>query len=169
MMKQLVSSFFIYSALSQITPATTSANLIITPCFLKCLGQPLSKVCGYNNITYNNECYAKCADTTVNYPGTCFFCLGIICDTSYAPVCGVDGITHKNLCQLICYDNVGFNFYGTCPPKPNCLCRYTNSPIIGVNGVCYKNQCLANRASMKTESYLPCLILLPPVIIAASP
>ena len=72
-------------------------------------------VCGVDNYTYPNNCYASCAAIDVAYGGECAqsqddLCL---CNTDYTPVCGVDGLTYDNECLLACA-NVDYWYDGDC-------------------------------------------------------
>ena len=112
-----------------------------------CFGN-VSKVCGKDLKTYDNECYAHCAGTTVTHKGHCVLkdkekCL---CPQIYLPVCGDDGKTYSNNCELNCA-GIKLAHYGKCKDidqdHDNCRSKYYMSafkPVCGTNNITYYNK-----------------------------
>lgn len=69
-------------------------------------------VCGENNKTYSNDCFARCAGVEVLHRGQCRreeepvnprrTTEGCVCTEVYEPVCGTDHKTYSNACRARC-------------------------------------------------------------------
>jgi putative hemolysin len=70
-------------------------------------------VCGFNGVTYSNECYAGFVE--IAYQGECNLDKDeeMFCPTVYDPVCGVDGVTYSNEC-FAGLENVEVAYKGEC-------------------------------------------------------
>ncbi len=77
-------------------------------------------VCGCNDVTYANDCFAECSGVKQYVEGECDKpCKGeaikdCVCTMEYDPVCGCDNKTYSNACTAEC---AGVNNYtkGECP------------------------------------------------------
>jgi hypothetical protein len=93
-------------------------------CCKKCVCPDLPKeVCGYDNKTYYNECYALCAKTTVAYTGACSnaACAGRGCAQPNS-VCLNGVCVPGTICptDMICYGDKPF--CDGCPVNVDCRC-----------------------------------------------
>ncbi len=104
-------------------------------------------VCGEDDVTYDNACYAECAGVTYE-DGECGAPLtddDCICPAIFDPVCGEDGVTYGNSCEAACA-NVGA-VDGPCegdsaePSDAACLCPDVWDPVCGDDGQTYSNAC----------------------------
>ncbi len=74
-------------------------------------------VCGTNNKTYDNSCYAKRAEAGVQYDGACKVIAvpltTTICSDAKELICGTDNKTYTNSC-VAKQSNVGVQYSGEC-------------------------------------------------------
>ena len=148
-------------------------NLIDQDIICPALYEP---VCGCDNITYSNACYAL-RNGVINYiQGECpelncdsliFVPLPIIgdpesdiardsCDQiGYDPVCGCDGVDYDNSCFAF-YNGVEYYTIGECAEDTLCyqdpididFCIELYDPVCGCDGQEYDNSCEAVRAGI---------------------
>ena len=98
-------------------------------------------VCGSDNITYSNKCYAGRAKVEVSYDGRC---IDKACTKEYNPVCGYDGITYGNQCEAEAA-GIKISYSGECKAnctvsvsKGGCGVKDCGANSCGQNDVCYK-------------------------------
>ncbi len=78
-------------------------------------------VCGCDDVTYDNECYATIAGVTSWTAGPCeVACIGtpnleVVCIALFDPVCGCDGVTYGNSCEAENWGGVTSWTQGVCP------------------------------------------------------
>ena len=116
-------------------------------------------VCGSDGKTYTNQCWSKCAKTSVGCKGKCP-CKKCVCPkvSSSNLVCGDDGKTYKNLCEARCGGAV-VKCNGRCPCKIKKACKCTKifSPVCGANGKTYSNSCEAKcKTAVRCTGKCPC-------------
>lgn len=116
-------------------------------------------VCGPDNKTYSNSCFAKTAGVSAFYEGECRAVppvetkCNIQC-SRYDPVCGTDGKTYG--CGQVdagC-NGVKVAYAGECKAsmETSCLCTKEYSPVCGADGKTYSNACEA-RCAHVTAAY----------------
>lgn len=93
-------------------------------------------VCGVDDVTYSNACFAGCEDIEVAHEGECGQS-ECVCEKIYAPVCGVDGRTYGNACEAAC-GSVTIDYEGECS---DVLCLAENSCQEGQ--FCDHSECLS--------------------------
>jgi hypothetical protein len=96
-------------------------------------------VCGCDNITYSNSCYADAAGVAVSATGACV--PGAACGGVGGPTCGTD-----ELCRPALGD-CDVDAPGTCEPVPP-VCSTDLAPVCGCDGITYDNSCLAETAGV---------------------
>ena len=133
-------------------------------------------VCGINNVTYVNSCFAKCDAIDVHCDGECPCIYPVcFCTREMDPVCGKDGKEYPNPCVSNCYD-VDIQCEGECPcedlseeyilqrtnildgKNQSCLCSREIDLVCGVDGVDYVNDCVAKCEDVEVscEGSCPC-------------
>jgi hypothetical protein len=95
----------------------------------------MSPVCGNDGKSYNNECLAKCANTTVAAQGEC----------SGKTVGGAAAVTGGGAAAV-----------GGAPPASPCPCPRIMSPVCGKDGKSYNNECLAKCAGTAVAAQGEC-------------
>lgn len=108
-----------------------AAELRKKPEFVTSCTQEKNPVCGVNNITYLNECFAKDARVSIQYEGACKSAslkekpikvssqakkieeATITCTKENAPVCGVNNLTYLNSC-FAKQSNAAVQYSGIC-------------------------------------------------------
>jgi hypothetical protein len=148
------------------TVATTSARLFsndvtrtlqgddtITTTATTAIACPLNiaTVCGADGASYDNECVAVAAGTTVVSDGEC----PKACTMEYVPVCGVDSVTYGNACMAEA-QGVQVVSEGICNETVVCPMNY--DPLCGADGVTYSNLCEAAQAAISSEGECPPVI-----------
>ncbi|KAG2487703.1 hypothetical protein HYH03_013702 [Edaphochlamys debaryana] len=136
-------------------------------------------VCANNGKSYDNECVARCAGTTVAYSGskcaTESGCINMQCPALIQPVCGADGVTYPNYCFALCRQ-LSWGL-GPCvkpppptpppalsppptpppPPPGDCnSCGTEYVPVCGEDGVTYFSLCLATCLGKRVARAGPC-------------
>jgi putative hemolysin len=103
-------------------------------------------VCGVDNKTYGNPCFANLSGVAVASAGECpedSVCLDV-----YNPVCGSDGKTYGNECYAR-LANASVAREGRCDEPAPCTTEYV--PVCGKDGVTYGNMCAANRSGVVVD------------------
>ncbi|MBN1960705.1 MAG: hypothetical protein JW841_07140 [Deltaproteobacteria bacterium] len=104
-----------------------------------CLDEDKAAVCGCDNKTYNNECFAAMAGVRVAYEGECKV------DPDPDPkTCGIDKKCNEGFYCLLNECNANS---GVCEKIPT-ICPLQTDPLLkedvcGCDGISYKNSCLA--------------------------
>lgn len=120
-----------------------------------------SPVCGNNNVTYTNSCFATCAGVNIAYNGSCRLGTGspgnCNCTAIYQPVCGTNNQNYSSPCQANCA-GVNVAYYGQCRNlgagnnnnnnNNNCNCSNVYIPVCGTNNQNYTSPCAANCAGV---------------------
>ena len=108
-------------------------------------------VCGCDDKTYDNDCFANAAGVSVASEGKC--------DDEPPNACGGDGghtCSDDEFCNFpadaICGDADG---QGECEPKPE-VCDASYDPVCGCDGVTYSNECAAHAEGVSVESEGEC-------------
>ena len=116
-------------------------------------------VCGSDNKTHTNECFAQCHfSVNKKYDGPCEIeANSCSCLTYYKPVCGADGLTYENECFLNCN---GMNKVkdGRCEEKymRHCYCTREANEVCGTNGDLFLNSCFAKCAGIEIGNKEDC-------------
>jgi len=107
-------------------------------------GEP---VCACNGVTYDNECEASAAGTSIDHAGPCAG--GATCGGIGGVPCGEGEFCNLGVGHCCC------DFQGVCERLP-ILCLPDNDPVCGCNGTTYANPCEANAAGTSINHVGPC-------------
>lgn len=101
----------------------------------------VSLFCGNDDVTYQNECVAKCLGASSGSQGRCTTPCN--CAPTNRPVCSVGLKNYRNKCYLDCAkDQLGWDSPCPDPTPAHCShCAGFTSPVCGANGMTYDNQC----------------------------
>ncbi|MEM9547531.1 MAG: Kazal-type serine protease inhibitor domain-containing protein [Bacteroidota bacterium] len=132
-------------------------------------------VCGCNEVTYSNQCFALREGVTSWSLGTCpeSTCIiedliddSIFCPLDESLVCGCDGITYTNECIARTVYGVSSWTQGPCPILPICIdsdneyteinCPQIIAPVCGCDDQTYLNDCLALKNGVRDWELGPC-------------
>lgn len=124
----------------------------------------IATVCGADGASYDNECLAQAAETTVVSQGKCSDDTSMtVCTMEYAPVCGNDGLTYGNACTAeaagITVVSEGECKDVTTTPVTSAVafpCPLIFAPVCGADGVNYDNDCSAVAAGTTVISEGDC-------------
>lgn len=137
-------------------------------------GNKTAVVCGADNISYRNNCWAKEMGVTIVYEGFCkisqensFDDLDElspntgVCPTILNPVCGKNGITYANECKLTVSKATTFDYFGSCINSslaviPGTNCSSVTDFVCGINWHSYQNECFANYNAIQIVSQGRC-------------
>ena len=118
-------------------------------------------ICGMDNKTHTNECYAQCHfNVNKKYDGPCQSTGNPChCATNYSPVCGANGLTYENECFLNC-SRMNKVKADKCEEKymKHCYCDRTVDEVCGVNGDTFLNSCFARCAGIEIGSDEACVV-----------
>jgi len=102
----------------------------------------IAPVCGCDEQTYDNACFAASAGVSVQHTGAC--AQGVACGGQGGATCATGEFCKppEGECTV--------GAAGTCAPIPP-VCSKLSSPVCGCNGTTYGNACLADMASVGVD------------------